>query len=303
MGGEDTGTRRTTVCPSSQGLHAPTTFAACFLGMPYNVTVKGSDIAPSVVDGEARRKAWCKWLFLPLRWLYKLWFALVFFGSLLVLYVPFRILLFTPHRYAHAFRLKRLWARFLQWMLGVPLRIEWKAPLPEAPYVICCNHSSYLDIIQMYNVIPSYFLFMGKYELLRWPLFNIFFKDMNIAVNRGSRVEAAKAFRRAAQAIDRGTSIALFPEGTIPAYTPRMKPFKDGAFKLAIEKGIPIVPITFLDHWRLFGEPMEAMARARPGIARTVVHAPIPTAGLTEADLVDLRTRVYRIIEAPLLTA
>ena len=50
----------------------------------------------------------------------------------------------------------------------------------------------------MYNVIPEYFLFMGKYELLRWPLFKIFFKDMNIAVNRGNRVEAAAAFRRAA---------------------------------------------------------------------------------------------------------
>lgn len=94
----------------------------------------------------------------------------------------------------------------------------------------------------MYNVIPEYFLFMGKYELLRWPLFNMFFKDMNIAVNRGSHVEAAKAFRRAANALDRGTSLALFPEGTIPVFTPRLKPFKDGAFKLAIEKQVPIVP-------------------------------------------------------------
>jgi len=179
---------------------------------------------PRVIASEDRRSPVAKWLFLPLRWVYKLWFALVFFGSLVLLYIPFRILLYTPRRYERAFRLKRAWAWFLQWSCGVPVRVEQRAPLPGAPYVICCNHSSYLDIIQMYNVIPSYFLFMGKYELLKWPLFNIFFKGMNIAVNRGSHIEAAKAFRKAAQAIDRGTSIALFPEGTIPAYTPRMKP-------------------------------------------------------------------------------
>ncbi len=254
-----------------------------------------------VPDGESRRDPLAKWLFLPFRSVYKLYFALVFFTSLLVLYIPFRVLLYKPARYRRAFRLKRGWANYLQWASLVPLRVTRLAPLPEPPYVICCNHSSYLDIIQMYNVIPRYFLFMGKYELLKWPLFNIFFKDMNIAVNRGSHIEAGKAFRRAAQAIDRGTSIALFPEGTIPVFTPRMKPFKDGAFRLAIEKQVPIVPITFLDHWRLFGEPEELLSRARPGIARAVVHAPVPTRGLTEADVVALRRRVYEVIEGPLL--
>ncbi|WKZ65363.1 MAG: lysophospholipid acyltransferase family protein [Flavobacteriales bacterium] len=256
---------------------------------------------PRVRDGESRRNPVARWLFLPLRWAYKLWFGFVFFSSLVLLYLPFRVLLKKPDRYARAFRLKRAWAWFLQWASGVPVRLVRRAPLPEPPYVICCNHSSYLDIIQMYNVIPRYFLFMGKYELLKWPLFNIFFKGMNIAVNRGSHTEAAKAFRRAAQAIDRGTSIALFPEGTIPDCTPRMKPFKDGAFKLAIEKQVPIVPVTFLDHWRLFGEPLELLARARPGVARAVVHDPIPTQGLTEADLPALRRRVYEVIEGPLL--
>ncbi len=256
---------------------------------------------PRVRDGESRRNPVAKWLFLPLRWIYKGWFAMVFFGSLVLLYVPFRILLYTPRRYGKAFRLKRCWAFFLQWASGTPVRLERIAPLPKAPYVICCNHSSYLDIIQMYNVLPEYFLFMGKYELLKWPLFNIFFKGMNIAVNRGSHTEAARAFRKAAEAIDRGTSVALFPEGTIPTFTPRMKPFKDGAFRLAIEKQVPIVPITFLDHWRLFGEPTEWLSRARPGIARAIQHEPIPTHGLTLDDLVDLRRRVFEVIEGPLL--
>ncbi|MFZ1693724.1 MAG: lysophospholipid acyltransferase family protein [Flavobacteriales bacterium] len=256
---------------------------------------------PTVRDSESRRNKLTRVLFLPLRWLYKGWFVFVFFSSLVLLYIPFRILLYTPQRYYKAFWLKRIWARYLAYMSGVPPRIVRSAPFPEPPYVICCNHSSYIDIIQMYNVVPRYFLFIGKYELLKWPLFNMFFKGMNIAVNRNDRSGAAKAFRKAAQAIDRGTSIAIFPEGTIPAYTPRMKPFKDGAFKLAIEKQVPIVPITFVDHWRLFGEPMELFARARPGIARVVIHDPISTSGMSEADMVSLRRRVYEVIEQPLM--
>lgn len=263
----------------------------------------GSDKRPvsRVVDSESRRNQAAKWLFAPFRWIYRTYFALVFFGSLILLYIPFRILLHKPGRYKRAFRLKRAWANFLQWASMVPVRVERHAPLPPPPYVICCNHSSYLDIIQMYNVIPEYFLFMGKYELLKWPLFNIFFRDMNITVNRGSHIEAAKAFRRAAQALDKGTSLALFPEGGIPPFTPRMKPFKDGAFRLAIEKQVPIVPMTFVNHWKLFGEPGELLSRSRPGVARAVVHAPISTKGLTEADVVDLRHRVYEVIEGPLL--
>ncbi|HEY0976247.1 MAG TPA: lysophospholipid acyltransferase family protein [Flavobacteriales bacterium] len=263
----------------------------------------GHTDAPRVSDGDSLRKRWAIWLFLPFRWIYKIWFALVFFLSLVVLYIPFRILLRREQGYPQAFRLMRVWGRFLNFALLVPIVVKRHGKLPPPPYIACVNHSSYLDIIHTYNLVPHYFLFMGKYELLKWPLFNIFFKGMNIAVNRGNRTEAARALMKAARAIDQGISVAIFPEGTIPLTAPRMKLFKDGAFKLAIEKQVPIVPITFLDHWRLFGDPEQPLSRARPGIARAVIHPAIPTTGLTEADLDNLRQRVFATIEAPLITA
>ena len=254
-----------------------------------------------VRDGEPRRVRLFIWLFALPRLLYKIWFGLVFFLSLLILYIPFRVLLHKEDRYRKAFRLKRVWGKFLQIGQLIPVHVEKRAVLPPAPYVICCNHGSYLDIIQMYNTIPDFFLFIGKYELLRWPLFNMFFKGMNIAVNRGNRTEAAKAFMRAAKAIDKGASIALFPEGTIPFSAPRMKPFKDGAFRLAIEKQVPIVPVTFLNNWRIFGDPERLLSRGRPGLARAVIHAPIDTTGMNMDDVVALRQRVFDTIEGPLL--
>ena len=255
-----------------------------------------------IADGESRRSPLARWLLLPFRLLFKLWFGISFFLALLVLYIPFKRMLRKPSGYRKAFTLKKNWAGFQQYLSLIPISIHRKAKLPPPPYIICCNHSSYLDIIHMYNVVPEYFLFMGKSELERWPLIGMFFKGMNIAVDRSSNMGAAKAFRRASQLLDQGVSIAIFPEGTIPPFTPRMKPFKDGAFKLALEKQLPIVPITFLDHWRLLGEPSDLFSRARPGISRAVLHAPIATKGMTEADLIALRQQVFNTIEAPLLT-
>lgn len=255
---------------------------------------------PLICDGEQMRSNVLKWLFCIPRFLYKLYFGLVFFLSLTVLYWPFRWLLRNEDNFPQAFRLMRAWGRFLNIGLLVPQRMVQRAALPKPPYVICANHSSYLDIVHVYNAVPDFFLFMGKYELLKWPLLGMFFKRMNIAVNRGSRTEAAKSLIKAARSIDKGICVSLFPEGTIPLTAPRMKHFKDGAFKLAIEKQVPIVPITFMDHWKLFGDPGEFFSRGHPGLASTVIHPYVETKGLTEADLDNLRLRIYDTIEAPL---
>lgn len=258
---------------------------------------------PAIPDGESTRLPLFRWLFAPPRFAFKLWFGLVFFLTLAILYLPFKLMLKRPGRYRRAFRLKRTVGWILLWFGWMPPRIDRRALLPKPPYIACSNHGSYIDIPQMYNVLPDYFLFMGKYELLKWPLLKIFFKGMDIAVNRGSHVEAAKAFRRAAQAIDEGACIAIFPEGTIPLSAPRMKNFKDGAIKLAIEKQVPVVPITFVNHWKVFGDPQDPLSRGRPGVTRVIVHAPVDTRGLRDGDLVGLRNRIFDTIQAPLLEA
>ena len=259
--------------------------------------------SPLIPDGEATRSVLLKWLFAIPRFIFKLYFGIIFFGTLLLLYVPFRLLMRSEDGFPKAFRLMNAWGVVLNIFLLVPVRRLKMAPLPKPPYVICANHGSYLDIVHMYSIGLDFFLFMGKYELLKWPLVGMFFKRMNIAVNRGNRTEAAKALLRAGRSIDKGICVSLFPEGTIPHTAPRMKPFKDGAFKLAIEKQVPIVPVTFIDHWRLFGDPADLMSRGHPGFSRAVRHPFIETKGMTEADLDNLRHRVYDIIQAPLIDA
>ncbi len=152
----------------------------------------------------------------------------------------------------------------------------------------------------MYRVIPRYFIFMGKDELLKWPLFGLFFRRQDIAVNRRSASGAGRAFTRAKEVLLNGDALAMFPEGTIPKHAPKLKPFKDGAFKLAIECQVPIVPVTFINHWKMLGNAESIWGKARPGVSRVVIHKPVPTAGLTDKDLLALRQQVFNTIETTL---
>lgn len=255
---------------------------------------------PPVADGQALRHPVAKWAFLIPRLVFKLWFGSVFGVSMLLLYLPFKVLLRKEAGYPAAFRLMRAWAAFLGVAGMMPLRVKGRENLPEPPYIVCFNHSSYLDIIHAFNALPHYFLFMGKRELLTWPLFRIFFKGMHIAVDRDNGMEAARALAKAGRALDEGAAICIFPEGTIPRSAPRMLPFKDGAFRLAIRKQVPVVPVAFLNNWRLLGDPEVLSSRGRPGLARAVIHAPIDTKGMTPDQVGELSDRVFGIIATSL---
>ena len=241
-------------------------------------------------------------LLLPFRVLYKIYYLLVFLVSLTLFYPFFRYLLAKKSRFPKAFELKKVWALVLQIFAGIILRIEHRGQLPkDQPYVICPNHGSYLDIVFMYRLFKDYFVFMGKKEIASWPLFRIFFtREMNITVDRASRTGSHKAFKRAAADIQKGHSVVIFPEGTISTIVPKLRPFKNGAFKLAIEQQVPIVPVTFVNNWeRLEGHGLFD-GKAGPGIAHVIIHEPIATKGMSDDDVSLLRAKVREIIDQPL---
>lgn len=232
------------------------------------------------------------------RVLWKSLFLLNFVLGLVVLYPFFYILLLRKSWFKYAFLLKKFWAAWIMLVPGIFMKVYRKVPkqdLPQ-PCIYCANHVSYVDIVASYLVVPNYFVFMGKRELDKAPLFRIFFKEMNILVDRGSNVASHRAFLRAGKDIDEGSSVFLFPEGTISSYG-KLRGFKNGAFKLAIEKQVPIVPITFLNNWKILQNGGFFKSYGRSGICKIVVHEPISTVGMTENDLIYLRTKVHEIIQ------
>jgi 1-acyl-sn-glycerol-3-phosphate acyltransferase len=238
-----------------------------------------------------------KYLLILPRALWKIVFLLNFVLGLIILYPLFYVLLSKKKWFPKAFQLKKFWAYWILIAPGLFVKIKRKTPANTLPYpaVYCANHASYLDIILNYIVVPHYFVSMGKQEIDKAPLFRIFFKEMNILVDRKSNTGSHRAFLRAGQEIEKGHNVFIFPEGGISS-SGKLLNFKNGVFRLAIEKQVPIVPITFLNNWKLLQNGGFLKAHGRPGISRIIVHEPISTIGMTLDDLVPLRTKVRDII-------
>jgi 1-acyl-sn-glycerol-3-phosphate acyltransferase len=116
---------------------------------------------------------------------------------------------------------------------------------------------------------------------------------MNILVKRDSAMDGMRALSRAAQEMHKGSRVVIFPEGTIPDQAPELMPFKNGPFKLAIKEKLPIVPVTFLNVFKLLQIGAFLRRRGKPGLARVVVNETIYTDTMDPGDFITLRDRVY----------
>lgn len=242
-----------------------------------------------------------KYLHIIPRVLWKLWFVLNFIFTLLLLYPVFLVLLSRESLFGTAFHVMRFWAKWLSLSAGLIPSVTYEidtSKIPK-PCIFISNHSSYLDIILSCVAVPQYFVFVGKQELDKAPLFRIFFKRMHILVNRKSNVDSHRAYLRAGEKIDKGQSVFIFPEATISSGG-TLIPFKNGAFKLAIDKQVPIVPLIYPDNWKHLQNGGFLTSNGKPGILRAIVRNAVETKGMTNADLIPLREKLKSIIQESL---
>ncbi len=236
----------------------------------------------------------------PIYFIYKLWIGLVFWITLVFLYIPFVWVYKKRERHLKAFALKRFWGKLIRKFIFCPIEVTFEAPLPEGSFIIASNHSSYLDTVFMYEAIGRNFLFVGKGELLSWPLFSLFFRKQDIPIRRGQTKAALVAMDRVAKSLRNDMSVAIYPEGTIPDDAPKLLPFKNGAFKVAIEQQKPIVPVTWHSNYKVLLDPAKFFQYSLPHKIKVTVHAPIATEGLTAADLLPLRSQAFETIQREL---
>jgi len=143
-----------------------------------------------------------------------------------------------PARLAHG------WARRFLSLIGCPLTVEGEAHLSQAaPSVLVANHSGYLDAIVLMAALPPGFLFVAKQELLKAPIIRTFIKKVgHVTVDRLDFTESVTTTRKIEGALQQGHSVLIFPEGTFSRIR-GIRPFRLGAFKVAVETGRPISPI------------------------------------------------------------
>ena len=163
------------------------------------------------------------------------------------------------------------------------VRIEGRQPETGA-FVAVSNHQSVLDIFAMSRQRRE-MKWIAKEEVFKIPFFGLYFRlSGDIPVNRGDRESGGAAIEKARWYVDRGMPVMIFPEGT-RSRDGRMGPFKPGAFRLAIEAQVPIVPVAVTGS--AYGMP-KGSPWIRPTLVLVRVLEPIDTRGMTGADVVKL---------------
>ena len=176
----------------------------------------------------------------------------------------------------------------------IPKKLNDASLVKGNSYMFVANHTSIIDIMMMLAVIDHPFIFVGKKELTKIPLFGFFYKRTCIVVDRGNQQSKLRVFKEAQRRLNQGNSICIFPEGGVPDDKSReLVAFKDGAFRLAIDHQIPIVPITFHDNKKRFSYTFFS---GGPGTMRAKVHQAIPTLKMEQDDKRELKKEVYDTI-------
>jgi 1-acyl-sn-glycerol-3-phosphate acyltransferase len=217
-----------------------------------------------------------------------------------LLWLPLYYFSLKPERYKGMMKLRRIWAFLSTLCVGIIFKFEYEEPIDwRKTYVICPNHTSNLDTSMICLLMKNdNYSFMGKAELLDGMITGIFFRTVDIPVKRGNKMSAFRAIRAAEEKLKNGISMIMFPEGGIADdYPPRLQEFKSGAFRLAIEQKVPIIPVSSLNTWKMLWDD-GCKYGSRPGICRVFVHKPIETAHLTIKDADALRDEVFNIIKS-----
>jgi 1-acyl-sn-glycerol-3-phosphate acyltransferase len=197
--------------------------------------------------------------------------------------------------------INRLWSKFQLRMYLAPIEVRGEPhPGGIGPVIFCANHSSYIDIPVLFNAIPGFTNIIGKAALGRVPLWGRIFRSTYLTVDRRSAVSRGRSVVDSARSLLAGRDLIIFPEGSIgPHPGQHLLPFKDGAFRLAIEQQVPIVPVTMPYNHRFFPD-LGGRLRLRRHRFLTIFHPPIFTTGMTLADVPLLRAQVREIIESAL---
>jgi 1-acyl-sn-glycerol-3-phosphate acyltransferase len=231
-----------------------------------------------------------------LKRIYTVYAILIFILTFLLLFPLFLICIWIPGWEKYGRKVNQFWASLFFLLIFMQVEVEGKEHIKNGQsYVFAANHFSYLDIAMM-GFIPGDVVYIGKSSIRKIPLFGYYFKKLHIAVNRSSIKSRGEVLVRAKNAIEKGSSIVIFPEGGITTgMPPHMNKFKDGAFTLALDKQIPLIPVTLSFNHLILPDDGRLLLNFKRG--KIVIHPPISTGGLTHKDLQVIKNKCYNTIQ------
>lgn len=222
------------------------------------------------------------------RRLWSLWFALWLVGYFIVMLPVYGLVLWrlTPRTIRMGHQLNRLWGKLILFMGRIRIRYEGYF-FPETPCILVANHRSYLDIPICYVSFPPRVAFLGKAELARIPLYGWTYRRLHVVVDRQDLRARQKSLLAVARKLREGISVLIYPEGTTKHPKPLGR-FYDGAFALAIELQVPILPFVIVGSDRCLSA--DGRFLMQPGEVLCIFHPLLYPQGET---IESLRDKVY----------
>ncbi|MBB2145012.1 1-acyl-sn-glycerol-3-phosphate acyltransferase [Pedobacter sp. LMG 31464] len=236
-----------------------------------------------------------------LRKIHLFYSALIFLFFVLLFWPFFYFGTRNPKYYSFLNKARTSFSFLVTATTGIFFNFQFEKKLDKnQTYIYCANHSSNLDIIVFCLLAKGRYHFMGKEELKKNPVLGIFFKTIDIAVSRESKISSFRAFKKAGENLENGMSLIIFPEGRIDdVYPPVLQEFKNGPFRLAIDYNIPIVPVSVVNLWQFMWDNGLKYG-TRPGIVDIYVHEPISTVTLAGDNADVLKDEVFKKINSKL---
>jgi len=190
------------------------------------------------------------------------------------------------------------WARVMAWVTPIRVTVEGREHIdPKQSYVLVSNHQSQYDIFALYGWLGVDFKWVMKKELRNVPGIGVACHRLgHVFIDRSDHAGALATLADAKKKIVDGTSVVFFPEGT-RSRSGRLKSFKKGAFRMAIDLGLPILPLTITGTRDVLPAGTIDLL---PGSARLIIHPPVSGEGCTAEDCGRLMTEVRNIIASSL---
>jgi 1-acyl-sn-glycerol-3-phosphate acyltransferase len=201
-----------------------------------------------------------------------------------------------------AHKVSRFWAGFLLTCYFIRVDAKGRELIkPDQAYVFVCNHRSQLDIPLFARACVNTFRFLSKIEVTKIPLMGYIVGRIYITVDRKSKEDRAKSIIKMQDSLlKEKISVVLYPEGTRNRTNEPLLPFKDGAFRLAIDTQLPIAILTILNSAGF--SPVNKFMQLKPGTLKAIWTEPISTVNMTPKDIPRLkelvRQRILEVLEA-----
>ena len=173
------------------------------------------------------------------------WGILLFVMTMLVFMIPFLLIRLwpEPQRTRIFIATSKLWMQIFLHGIGCPITVKGKANFAEGEnYIVVCNHNSLMDVPVSCPFIPGGNKTIAKTEFAKVPLFGMIYKMGSVLVDRKSEKSRRESYFKMKEVLSIGLHMAIYPEGTRNQTGEPLKSFHDGAFRLALETGKPVIP-------------------------------------------------------------